>query len=235
MKQRVINGKKCELKGGRLYIDGVWTFQKSGKPLRNYGDAAEIEALIRDLPAIRRLGYTNLALNCYWHHFDFVGDGSISADIAPLRKLIDAVNENGMFASLSVETYGVGGGTLPAGFWEAHPDALAVDSSGEKASDTEYFYASLVPSLFNADYLRCSRNFIRNLSKALADKDFLYCETTVEPQYMGSRYLDYSESAKKAYEDWCAQSCVNATAFPEKLPAPDEFVHDVCWNIFRGR
>ncbi len=234
MKKRIINGKTCELRGGRLYVDGEWKFMKSGKPLRDYGNAGQIEELISHLPAIAAKGFTNLSLNCYWHHFDFVGDGSISVSLEPLRKLIDAINAHGMFASLSVETYGVGGGTLPAGFWKAHPDAVAVDSKGEKASDTEYFYASVVPSLYDEDYLRSSRNFIRNLSKALADKDFLYCETTVEPQYMGSRSLDYSPAAKRAYEKWCAAECVNATAFPETLPAPEEFVNDVCWNVFRG-
>ena len=142
MKTRIINGKKCELKGGRLYIDGVWTFMKTGKPLRDYGNKEQIEELISHLPILAKKGYTNLALNCYWHHFDFVGDGTISADIEPLRRLIDAINANGMFASLSVETYGVGGGTLPAGFWKAYPNAVAVDSNGEKASDTEYAYAS---------------------------------------------------------------------------------------------
>ncbi|MBO6103407.1 MAG: beta-galactosidase [Opitutales bacterium] len=234
MKSRIINGKSCELKNGRLYIDGEWKFMKSGKPLRDYGNAAQIDELISHLPIIAKKGYTNLALNCYWHHFDFVGDGTISADIQPLRRLIDAINENGMFASLSVETYGVGGGTLPAGFWKSHPNAVAVDSKGEKASDTEYAYASVVPSLFDEDYLRCSRNFIRNIARALSDKDFLYCETTVEPQYMGARYLDYSASAKKAYEAWCAEKCVNAPEFPKTFPVPDEFVFDVCWNTFRG-
>lgn len=234
MKARIINGKKCELKGGRLYVDGVWKFMKTGKPLRDYGNKEQIEELISHLPILAKKGYTNLALNCYWHHFDFVGDGTISADIEPLRRLIDAINANGMFASLSVETYGVGGGTLPAGFWKSYPNAVAVDSNGEKASDTEYAYASVVPSLYDEDYLRCSRNFIRNLSKALSDKDFLYCETTVEPQYMGSRYLDYSEAAKKAYEAWCAKNCKYAPKFPETFPAPEEFVNDVSWNVFRA-
>ncbi len=235
MKKRTINGKICELKDGKLFIDGKYTFMKSGKPLRNYGKADEIETLISHLPIIAKKGYTNLALNCYWHHFDFVGDGTISADIAPLRKLIDAINANGMFASLSVETYGVGGGTLPEGFWKKYPNAVAVDSNGERASDTEYFYASVIPSLYDEDYLRCSRKFIENLAKALADKDFLYCETTVEPQYMGSRYLDYSPAAKKAYEAWCAQNCTTAPAFPGSFPVSEEFITDVCWNTFRGR
>lgn len=234
MKKRIINGKTCELKNGKLFIDGKRTFMKSGKPLRDYGNAEQIEELIGHLPIIAKKGYTNLALNCYWHHFDFTGDGSINADIKPLRKLIDAINENGMFASLSVETYGVGGGTLPAGFWKAHPDAVAVDSTGERVSDTEYFYASVVPSLFNENYLRCSRAFIKNLARALSDKDFLYCETTVEPQYMGNRYLDFSDSAKAQYEKWRAQNATTAPEFPKSFPATDEFIHDPCWNLFRS-
>ncbi len=207
---------------------------KSGKPLRDYGNAGQIEELISHLPAIAAKGFTNLSLNCYWHHFDFVGDGSISVSLEPLRKLIDAINAHGMFASLSVETYGVGGGTLPAGFWKAHPGAVAIDSEGAPVSDTEYGFGSTVPSLFDEDYLCSSRSFIKNLCSALADKDFLYCETTVEPQYMGSRSLDYSPAAKRAYEKWRAASGAPSAPFPKDFPVSESFLNDAQWNRFRA-
>lgn len=199
-KVRVINGKKCELKDGRLWVDGVWKFMKTGKPLRNFADEKDVDGLIADLPVLKKKGYTNLSLNCYWHHFDFSGEGEIGVSLEPLRRLIDEINGHGMFASLSVETYGVGGGRIPEGFWKRHPEAVAVDSHGNEVSDTEYGFGAKVPSIFNDDYLRCSRNFIRNLCDGLNDRDFLYFETTVEPQYMGTRKLDYSKSAKEKFE-----------------------------------
>ena len=233
-KTRLINGKTCELKGGRLFIDGEWVFMKSGKPLRDFGSAEGCKNLEEQLPKLKSLGYTNLSLNCYWHHFDFKGDGSISVSLEPLRKLIDAINEQGMFASLSVETYGVGGGQLPKGFFEKHPGAVAVDSEGKEVSDTEYGFGSTVPSLFDENYLKASRAFIKNLCAALSDKDFLYCETTVEPQYMGARALDYSQAAKLAYEKWRGENQISSPKFPAKLPAKKEFVDNKNWNRFRA-
>lgn len=231
---RLINGKRCELKDGRLYVDGEWIFMKSGKPLRDFGSVEGCKNLEEQLPKLKSLGYTNLSLNCYWHHFDFKGDGSISVSLEPLRKLIDAINKHGMFASLSVETYGVGGGQLPKGFFEKYPDAVAIDSEGKKVSDTEYGFGSTVPSLFDENYLKASRTFIKNLCSALSDKDFLYCETTVEPQYMGTRSLDYSQAAKLAYKKWQVKNNISSPQFPARFPAKKKFIDNKNWNKFRA-
>ena len=42
-----------ELRDGKLFVDGKWTFLKIGKPLRNFADAGEVDQLIRDLPRYR--------------------------------------------------------------------------------------------------------------------------------------------------------------------------------------
>ncbi|NJL19064.1 MAG: hypothetical protein HC901_01795 [Bdellovibrionaceae bacterium] len=97
----------------RLWIDGVHQFQKIGKPLRNYADATEVDELIDDLPVLREKNYTCLELNCYWHHFDHTGRGEISVSLDPLRRLITAIRDNGLYPSLSVETYGVAGASFP--------------------------------------------------------------------------------------------------------------------------
>ncbi len=231
--ERVINGKHCELKNGALYVDGQWRFMKTGKPLRNFADAAQVDQLIADLALLKAKGYTNLELNCYWHHFDTAGDGSIAHSLEPLRRLIDAIQTQGMFASLSVETYAVGGGALPEAFWKKHPEAVAVDSEGRAVRDTEYGFNSIVPSLFDENYLAASRRFIANLAAGLADKDFLYCETTVEPQYMGTRQLDYGPSARAAYEKWRARN-PGAPMFPRSFPVDKNFIKNPYWNRFRA-
>lgn len=229
--------KNHVLSAGKLWVDDAHCFVKTGKPLRDYSDAASIQLLIEDLPTIAAKGYNNLALNCYWHHFNPSGDGQIEVSLDPLRKLIKAIHAHGMYASLSVETYGVGGGQIPAGFWEKHPeDPLAVNHLGERVSDTEYGYGSKVPSLFSKAYLNASRLYMTNLVAALGAENFLYFETTVEPQFMGAQWLDYSNEAKRAYSEWLGQNtATKAMPFPESLPASETFCKSVAWNRFRAQ
>ncbi|MEM1222004.1 MAG: hypothetical protein AAGH40_04515 [Verrucomicrobiota bacterium] len=224
------------LEHGKLWVDGKHKFLKTGKPLRNFGKAEDCEALIKDLPIIQSKGYSNLALNCYWHHFNPSGNGLIEVSVEPLKKLIAAIQEHGMYASLSVETYGVGGGQIPEGFWEKNPDALAVNHLGELVSDTEYGYGSKVPSLFSEAYLDASRAYMTNLVAALGAENFLYFETTVEPQFMGAQWLDYSEAAKAAYTHWLKDNAdEDSLTFPESFPASDTFRQSKAWNTFRAQ
>ncbi|MEN8663305.1 MAG: hypothetical protein ABF330_12540 [Lentimonas sp.] len=229
--------KNHALSEGKLWVDGAHFFVKTGKPLRDYSDADSIDLLIEDLPTIAAKGYNNLALNCYWHHFNPSGDGQIEVSLDPLRKLIKTIQAHGMYASLSVETYGVGGGQIPAGFWEKHPeDALAVNHLGERVSDTEYGYGSKVPSLFSKAYLDASRLYMKNLVAALGAENFLYFETTVEPQFMGAQWLDYSNEARQAYSEWLGQNTdAAALPFPESLPASETFCKSAAWNTFRAQ
>lgn len=223
------------LKDGKLWVDGQHKFLKTGKPLRDYGNAEQIDALIADLPIIAAKNYSNIAINCYWHHFNPSGDGKIEISVEPLKKLIKAIRDAGMYASLSVETYGVGGGQIPEGFWEKYPNTLAVNDLGQEVSDTEYGYGSKVPSLFSEDYLNASRAYMTNLVAALGAENFLYIETTVEPQYMGAQWLDYSETAKVAYQAWVKDTgAENALPFPEEFPATEEFKMSEAWNSFRA-
>ena len=225
------------LSEGKLWVDDTHLFVKTGKPLRDYSQAGSIDLLIEDLPTIAAKGYNNLALNCYWHHFNPSGDGKIEVSLDPLRKLIKAIRAHGMYASLSVETYGVGGGQIPVGFWEKHPEeALAVNHLGERVSDTEYGYGSKVPSLFSKAYLNASRLYMTNLVAALGAENFLYFETTVEPQFMGAQWLDYSNEAKRAYSEWLGQNTdAAALPFPESLPASETFCKSTAWNTFRAQ
>ena len=223
------------LDSGKLWVDGEHIFLKTGKPLRDFGNVKQVDRLIADLPIIASKGYNNLSLNCYWHHFNPSGDGQIETDTAPLEKLIKAIKALDMYVSLSVETYGVGGGQIPEGFWEKNPTALAVNHLGEQVSDTEYGYGSKVPSLFSEDYLKSSRDFITNLVKTLGAENFLYFETTVEPQFMGAQWLDYSQNAKHAYTEWIKRSNhLDAPIFPESLPADEAFMVAKEWNLFRA-
>jgi hypothetical protein len=224
------------LEGGKLWVKGRHIFLKTGKPLRNYADYAEAEQLIRDLPKIVAKGYRNLAINCYWHHFNPSGDGRIEVSLEPLKKLVTAIRAEGMYATLSIETYGVGGGQIPERFWTKHPEALAINHLGEPVSDTEYGYGSKVPSLFAKEYLEASRSFVKNMVTGLGAENFLYFETTVEPQYMGAQWLDYSDNAREAYTLW-AESYPGGSAlpFPHEFPAGDHFIQSEAWNLFRAQ
>jgi hypothetical protein len=229
--------KDHALSNGKLWVNGAHRFLKTGKPLRNYADAGAINQLIEDLPIIAAKGYSNIALNCYWHHFNPSGDGEIEVSLDPLRKLIRAIKAQGMYASLSVETYGVGGGQIPAGFWKKNSDeVLAVNHLGELVSDTEYGYGSKVPSLFSKAYLEASRRYMTNLVAGLGAENFLYFETTVEPQFMGAQWLDYSIEAKNAYAEWLDKNTgIEGMPFPESLPTSKAFCQSEAWNQFRAQ
>ncbi len=227
--------KDHELRDGKLWISGEHRFLKTGKPLRDYGDATAVESIIEEIPIIAGKGYDNLALNCYWHHFNPSGDGRIEYSLEPLKKLIRAIHEHGMYTSLSVETYGVGGGQVPSGFWERNPDAIAINHEGNQVRDTEYGYNSAVPSLFSKEYLQASRRYMTNLVSALGAENFLYVETTVEPQYMGEQWLDFSDEAKAAYQAWIEETGrIDALPFPATFPANDAFLNSHAWNEFRA-
>ncbi|NDV61582.1 hypothetical protein G0Q06_03885 [Puniceicoccales bacterium CK1056] len=224
------------LRDGRLYVNDEHQFLKTGKPLRNYGDPTEVRKLMADLPVIASKGYKNLAINCYWHHFNPSGDGRIEVSLEPLYDLLKAVDAHGMYASLSVETYGVGGGQIPQGFWDNNPETEAITHEGNPVRDTEYGYNTAVPSLFSPEYLHASRAYMKNLVEKLGAENFLYFETTVEPQYMGSQNLDYSRAARESYEKWLARNPeLNPLPFPDKLPASQAFIDSKAWNIFRAQ
>lgn len=228
--------QELSLRGGRLYEGEKHVFLKTGKPLRDYGAAEEVERLIGDLPIISGKGYRNLSINCYWHHFNPSGDGRIEVSMEPLKALLGEIRRHGMWASLSVETYGVGGGQIPQGFWERHPEAVAVNHEGRAVRDTEYGYNSAVPSLYSSAYHEASRNYMKNLVAELGAEHFLYFETTVEPQYMGAQWLDYSDMARDRYREWAGQNAeLNPLPFPESFPADRAFMESDAWNRFRAR
>ncbi|MEM0964856.1 MAG: hypothetical protein AAGJ81_01730 [Verrucomicrobiota bacterium] len=228
--------KNHYLNDGKLWVDGEHRFLKTGKPLRNFADAFEVEQLIRDLGLIARKGFNNISLNCYWHHFNPSGNGTIEVSLEPLRELVAEIRAHGMFATLSVETYGVGGGQIPDGFWSDNPDEIAVNHEGKTVADTEYGYGAKVPSLFSSRYLASSRSYMRNLVRGLGAENFLYFETTVEPQFMGAQWLDYSSSAKSAYEEWIDRGRVtDAIPFPAEFPADETFRLSEKWNLFRAQ
>jgi hypothetical protein len=224
-----------EMRDGRFYDNGEWVFLKIAKPLRDFGNADSVDQLIAALDTLQAKHYNCLELTCYWHHFDPDGDGEIEVSLEPLSRLINELHQRGMYVSLGVETYAVGGGTIPAGFWDNHPGAVAVNSEGDEVYDSEYGFGSRVPSQFSPEYLEFSRKFIRNLALGVPVEKVLYFETTVEPQYMGNQSLCYSEHARLAYEAWVvSEQIADAPAWPGSFPVPGSFVQNAVWNRFRA-
>ncbi len=226
-----------EIKNGKFYLNGKWVFLKIGKPLRDFSSDAQVNQLIADLDVLQKKHYNTLELNCYWHHFDTDGDGVIDKSLEPLNRLITAIYEKGMYPCLSVETYSVGGGQIPAGFWKNYPDAYAIDDKGNKVNDTEYGFGTNVVSIFHDGYRETVHKYIKNLAGGIDTKKILYFETTVEPQYMGTINLCYSDNAKTAYDEWRKENNITdeASKMPSSFPIPANFIANETWNKFRAQ
>jgi hypothetical protein len=223
------------LREGRLFANGERVFLKIAKPLRNFADPKACRRLREELPVLQGKGYNAVALNCYWHQFDRDGDGQLDFSPQPLSELIDAIHALGMFPCLSVETYGVGGGTIPAPLWERFPDAAAINAEGKPVIDHEYKTEAAVPSLLHEGYREAVHRFIGNLVGGVPFRKILYYETTVEPQFIGRQDLDYSVSAKRAYEVWLAHRKLDGPAWPEGYPIPAAFRRHPLWLEFRAQ
>jgi len=234
-KNPVVDYTKWEIKDGKFFLDGKWVFLKIGKPLINYADAAKVDELISKLETYRQMHFKAIEINCYWHQFDFDGDGTIDVSLDPLNRMIEAVYKKGMYPCLSVETYSVGGGQMPKGLFDRYPDAYAIDYKGETVKDTEYKTQQQVVSLFHQGYRDSVHEYIKNLAKGIDTRHILWFETTVEPQYMGSIALCYSESARKEYNKWREANGISGDEMPKGFPIPNSFVENETWNKFRAQ
>jgi alkaline phosphatase D len=219
---------------GHLQVAGERIFLKIAKPLRNFADPAAVDRLIDDLDLLQAKGYNVIEINCYWHHFDFDGDGVPDRSTEPLAKLVRAIHARGMFPCLSTETYGVGGGNVPGPFWDRYPDAVAVNAQGKEVRDTEYGFESIVPSLFHQPYLDAARRFVRHITEAVPNELILYYETTVEPQFIGNQWLDFSDHGRRAYEAWREANGGAGPDWPEAFPVEGSFLEDPDWRRFRA-
>lgn len=226
-----------KIENGKFYLDGEWKFLKIAKPLRDFSSLAQVNQLINDLEILRSKYYNTIELNCYWHHFDTNGDGVPDKSLDPLSKLVDAIYEKGMYPCLSVETYSVGGGQIPDGFWSIYPDAYAIDDKGNKVNDTEYGFGTNVVSIFHSGYRENAHTFIKSIAKGIDTKKVLYFETTVEPQYMGTINLCYSDNAKTEYAKWRTDNGIIDTEseMPSSFPIPTNFINNNIWNKFRAQ
>jgi len=212
----------ARIAGGTFHDGDFPVFLVTACPLTDFAQV-DISPIVDVLAA---KGYNNFKLNLYWDHFDTNGDGALDRSLANLNAAISRIRSLGLYASLSFETYNVGGGGVPAAFFTAHPEAQAVNESGELVFDTEYGTNKRVPSIFHAAYLQASRDFIRSVLAGVDTDQILYFETTVEPQYLGNQTLDYSDAGRTAYEAWCG-----ARGFPFSWPPA---ASDVQWNNFRA-
>jgi hypothetical protein len=236
-KNPIVDFNSWKIKNGKFYIKGKWQFLKIAKPLANLANASDVNKLISYLDTLKNKYYNTVELNCYWNYFDTDGDGIIDKSLKPLNDLITAIYNKGMYPCLGVETYAVGGGTIPDKFWTHYSDAYAVDETGKQVTDTEYGTGSKVVSIYHEGYRNVVHEFIKNLAKGIDTKKILYFETTVEPQYMGARKICYSENARKEYNEWRKQNNITdaISEMPLTFPMPDSFVNNLTWNKFRAQ
>jgi len=233
----IVDYNLWEIKNGKFFLDGNWVFLKIAKPLRNFAQEDDVNKLIKDLDILKEKKYNTIEINCYWHHFDTDGDGIPDKSLEPLNKLIHVIYAKGMYPCLSVETYSVGGGQIPAGFWSIYPDAYAIDDKGNKVNDTEYGFGHNVVSIFHPGYRETVHTFIKSLANGIDTKKILYFETTVEPQYMGTINLCYSENAKNEYKKWRTDNNItdSASEMPVSFPISSQFLTNESWNKFRAQ
>ncbi|MBI5548044.1 MAG: hypothetical protein HY901_29540 [Deltaproteobacteria bacterium] len=212
------------ISNGELYVDGRRVFVKTAVPLRNFASddfRSRADILIGK-------GYNNFKLNLYWVDYDGDGDGALEPNaLVMLNELIGHIRAQGAFCALSFETYNVGGGGVPAPFFTAHPEAQAVNQHGQLAYDTYYATNKAIPSIFHPAYLSASRAFIKNVVRGVDPAKVLYYETTVEPQYVGGDWLDFSNAARDAYQQYCAANGLTYSWPPS--------TSNLQWNIFRAR
>lgn len=233
----IVDYNLWKIENGKFYLDGEWKFLKIAKPLRDFSSVSQVDQLIADLDILRGKYYNTIELNCYWHHFDIDGDGVPDKSLAPLSKLVDAIYEKGMYPCLSVETYSVGGGQIPEGFWNINPDAYAVDSYGNKVNDTEYGFGHKIVSIFHSGYRDAAHTYIRSIAQGIDTKKILYFETTAEPQYMGTIDLCYSDNARTEYIKWRNENNITDpnSEMPASFPIPESFIANETWNKFRAQ
>lgn len=244
----IVDYTKWEIKNGQFFLNGKHLFLKVAKPLRNYAEASSCETLKSQIQTLREKYYNAITMNCYWHMFDKDGDGSIDVSLKPLKGLIEAVYDAGMYPCICVETYSVGGGQIPDGFWKTYPEAVAVDYEGNQVRDDEYGFGTAVADIFHDGYRETVHKYLRGLLKGLSDegldlKKVLYYETTVEPQYMGSRSLSYTAASLKEYNIWRKANNITDTESEMpvdasgniRFPVSKSFVKNDTWNRFRAQ
>src|SRR3546814_3007653 len=127
------------------------------KLLINFTDGNGVKQLIRYLDRLKRKRFNVIEINCYWHHFDQDGYGVPDVSLDSLSRLIKTIYAKGMMPCLAVETYAVGGGQMPAGFWDRFADADAINDQGKTVTDTEYGFGSRVVSIFHDGYREIGR------------------------------------------------------------------------------
>ncbi len=247
------------MREGRFHRNGQWVFVKTGKMLRSFEQPGMADRVIADIDVmVGRLNYNNFSLNIYPDQFDADADGRVDPGRRQAQqeigRILDHCWRRGIFASLSFETYNVGGGGTPLELFRRHPDIVAVNALGQPARDVEYGGESgkQVPSIFHPIYLKWSRDFMRGFLAGLGRdraSRLLFVETTVEPQYVGKcdvgnkdirrAMLDFSDAARRAYERWLAGLPENdprrtAFAWPATQAQRDKAVGNPVFNEFRA-
>ena len=236
-KNPIVDHTKWSVHDGKFFLDGKWTFIKTAKPLTDFPDPGCCQRVIDFLDILREKHYNAVSLDLSWPNFDTDGDGKVDVSVEPVNRLINEIYKRGMYPCVCLEDYAVGGGKLPEGFWERHPDAYAINAAGQKVNDTEYGFGSKVVSLFHDGYHEASRSFIKDLLSRIDCSKILFFETSVEPQYMGTIKLCYSESAKAKYAAWRKANGITdkESEMPDSFPIPDSFVKNPTWNKFRAQ
>lgn len=256
--RRVAPNETWTIRDGRFIRNGRWAFLKTGKLLSPFEDPATADRVIRNIDLlVDRHHYANFSLNIYPDQFDRDADGRVDdvrrAAYDGIGRILDHCWERGVFASLSFETYNVGGGGTPAALFERHTDLAAVNALGEPARDVEYGNPTkLIPSIFHPAYLKWSRDFIREFLRGLGPERgqrLLYVETTVEPQYLGRcghgdkdqrrAALDFGQHARAAFEAWAAALPAadprrGGFRWPATQEERDRAIGNAVFNAFRG-
>ncbi len=191
---------------GKLYINGKQEFLKIASILTGFSTQST-DSIIAALPKYKdEKQYNAIQLTLYWQLFDPNWDGVVNENgltMTNLKRLIAAIKENGLYLILGTETYSVGGSRLGDTLFTQYPDFQAKKYDGSLAYDVCYSPSNppAIPSIFSPDYLRLSRNYIKDIFSKIDNSSVVWYETQVESQFLiCDETLDYSKYAVDKYK-----------------------------------
>lgn len=190
---------KYQIKDNHLEIDNQSEFLIVAHPLKNY-EEADYSFVV---PILREKGYDTLKMSLSWQFYEPSENNYVNFNT--LLRLINKAADYGMHTILTLEVYSVGTVPLPSWVFNNYPSIQAKNSDGNLAIDNEYNCGGKIPSFFSETYKELAKDYIDYVMKNIPRTTMVTYETFVEPQYIGTQLLDYSDNAINSYRNYLSE------------------------------